>query len=135
MLDRCNPYVRVIRQISQVNDLHDVRLHIKEQPTYRRQYNMPTSPQVAAILVGGEDPSEVLPRDIIVETNSGQLLNVPDTACLYDPLQYPLLLPYGSFGWDLTIFSDNARRISCRAYYAYMLHVTVIYFELVNSQT
>ncbi|XP_026433135.1 uncharacterized protein LOC113330554 [Papaver somniferum] len=123
MLDRYNPYVRVIRQISQGTNLHDVRLHIKEQPTFRRTYNMPTSPQVASVLVGGEEPSEVLPRDIIVQTNSGNLLKVPDTACFYDPLQYPLLHPYGSFGWDLTIFSDNSRRISCRAYYAYMLQI------------
>ncbi|XP_026419749.1 uncharacterized protein LOC113315708 [Papaver somniferum] len=123
MLDRYNPYVRVICQIAQGNELHNVRLHIKEQPTYHRQYNMPTSPQVPAILVGGEEPSEVLPRDIIVETNSGQLLNVPDMTCFYDPLQYPLLLHYGSFGWDLTIFSNNTRRISCRAYYAYMLQI------------
>ncbi|XP_026459925.1 uncharacterized protein LOC113360655 [Papaver somniferum] len=109
--------------ISQGTDFQDVRLHIKEQTTFLRTYNMPTSPQVAAVLVGGEEPSEVLPRDIIVETNSGKLLNVPDTACFYDPLQYPLLHPYGSFGWDLTIFGDNAKRISCRAYYAYMLQI------------
>ena len=31
------------------------------------------------------------PRDILVQSTSGQLMNVLDTAGYYDPLQYPLL--------------------------------------------
>ncbi|KAL7246703.1 hypothetical protein ACSBR2_001750 [Camellia fascicularis] len=37
-------------------------------------------------------------RDIIVQLTSGHLLNIPNTAGYYDPLQYPLLLPNGSYG-------------------------------------
>ncbi|PIA38864.1 hypothetical protein AQUCO_02700218v1 [Aquilegia coerulea] len=93
ILDTHNPYVQVLRQISQHEQMQNIRLHIKELPPYERQYNMPTSSQVAAILV--------------------------DTAGFYDPLQYPLLHPHGNFGWDLNVFNNYFQSVSCRAYYSY----------------
>ncbi|KAF8370126.1 hypothetical protein HHK36_031821 [Tetracentron sinense] len=60
-------------------------------------------------------------RDIIVQTRTGHLQNVADTAGYYDPLQYPLLLPYGTHGWDIDVYNERQRRVSCRSYYAYML--------------
>ncbi|KAF8391388.1 hypothetical protein HHK36_023692 [Tetracentron sinense] len=62
-------------------------------------------------------------RDIIVQTRTGHLQNVADTAGYYDPLQYPLLLPYGTHGWDIDVYNERQRRISCRSYYAYMLQI------------
>ncbi|KAF5199270.1 hypothetical protein FRX31_011143, partial [Thalictrum thalictroides] len=121
VLDTYNPYVQVLRQISQHEHMQNIRLHIKELPPSERQYHMPTSSQVAAILVGEEDPIERNDRDIIVQTTGGHLLNVPDTVGFYDPLQYPLLHPHGNFGWDLNVFNNYFRTISCRAYYSYLL--------------
>lgn len=45
----------------------------------------------------------------------------------YDPLQYPVLLPYWSYGWDINSHSDSGRRFTCRDYYAYMLQVNTTY--------
>lgn len=62
-------------------------------------------------------------RDIVVQTLSGRLWNVQDSLEFFDPLQYPLLLPYGTYGWDINIHDDNGRDISCCNYYSYILHV------------
>lgn len=77
--------------------------------------------QVAAILVDCDVSGIPNGRDIIVETIGGYLIKVHDVAGYCDPLQYPLLLPYGSYGWDENSHSNNRRRVTCRDYYAYML--------------
>ncbi|PIA37966.1 LOW QUALITY PROTEIN: hypothetical protein AQUCO_02900072v1 [Aquilegia coerulea] len=123
ILDTYNPYVQVLRQISQHEQMQNIRLHIKELPPNERQYNMPTSSQVAAILVGEEDPIDKNDRDIIVQMPNGDLLNVPDTAGFYDPLQYHLLHPHGNFGWDLNVFDNYFYSVTCRAYYSYLLQI------------
>ncbi|KAF5187278.1 hypothetical protein FRX31_023135 [Thalictrum thalictroides] len=123
ILDNCNPFVQVFRQISQRHDRDTIRLHLKESTSGRRQYDLPTSSQVAAILVGAEEPSDRNERDIIVQTRTGNLYNIADTAGFYDPLQYPLLHPYGNFGWDLNLFRDGPQRISTRAFYSYMFQI------------
>ncbi|KAL7175402.1 hypothetical protein ACSBR2_029073 [Camellia fascicularis] len=87
-------------------------LHIKEQPRNRPQYNLPTAPEVVVVLVGGEEARNLRPRDIIVQSTSGHLLNIPDIVGYYDPLQYPLLLPYGSYGWDANSRSNDCRKVT-----------------------
>ncbi|XP_028053298.1 uncharacterized protein LOC114257721 [Camellia sinensis] len=94
ILNAHNPFVHTFRQLAQRPDIHECRLQIKEQPRNRPQYNLPTAPEVAAVLVGGEEAGNLRPRDIIVQSTSGHLLNIPDITGYYDPLQYPLLLPY-----------------------------------------
>ncbi|KAL0448592.1 UNVERIFIED_CONTAM: hypothetical protein Slati_1415600, partial [Sesamum latifolium] len=41
----------------------------------------------------------------------------------YDPLQYPLLFPYGTYGWDSDYRTSNGTRVTCCDYYAYMLQI------------
>ncbi|XP_028125521.1 uncharacterized protein LOC114322422 [Camellia sinensis] len=96
ILNTHNPFVHTFRQLAQRLDIHECRLQIKEQPRNRPQYNLPTAPEVAAVLVGGEEAGNLKPRDIIVQSTSGHLLNISDIVGYYDPLQYPLLLPYGN---------------------------------------
>ena len=74
------------------------------------------------IMVGNEK-SIINGRDIVVQTVSGQLIRVPETHGCYDPLQYPLLLPYGNNGWDLNSRNENGTPVTCREYYAYLLQV------------
>nr|XP_011465780.1 PREDICTED: uncharacterized protein LOC101307898 [Fragaria vesca subsp. vesca] len=73
--------------------------------------------------IGADDTGDIRGRDIKIETREGQLLNVSDCAGYYDPLQYPLLLPYGTYGWDINSRSSNGRPMTCRAYYAYVLQI------------
>ncbi|KAF8393421.1 hypothetical protein HHK36_021665 [Tetracentron sinense] len=124
ILDAHNPFVNIFRSLAQRPDLQTCRLLIRaEISRNRHQYNLPTVSQVAAILsdVGNNEGRQA--RDIIVQTRTGHLQNVADTAGYYDPLQYPLLLPYGTHGWDIDVYNERQQRVSCRSYYAYMLQI------------
>ncbi|KAL0404003.1 UNVERIFIED_CONTAM: hypothetical protein Sradi_2041100, partial [Sesamum radiatum] len=98
ILDAHNPFVKIFRQLARRTDIHDCRLLIRDRPSTHLQYTLPTASQVAAILVGGEELTESSDRDIIVQTVGGELINIKDYAGYYDPLQYPLFLPYGTYG-------------------------------------
>uniref|UniRef100_A0A803N7J8 ATP-dependent DNA helicase n=1 Tax=Chenopodium quinoa TaxID=63459 RepID=A0A803N7J8_CHEQI len=123
ILDQCNPFVHNLRSLAQQENVQDCALRINEQPSDRPQYCLPTASQVAAMIVGGEEVANLNPRDILVQSTSGQLMTVLDTAGYYDPLQYPLLFPYGSYGWSINSLDNNGRTIPCRAFYAYIIQV------------
>ncbi|KAF7815403.1 uncharacterized protein G2W53_029372 [Senna tora] len=125
ILDVHNPFVHRFRQLAQEPNIENCQLIIHEQPRNRPQYNLPTASEVAAIIVVGEEAGQLNGRDIVVQCNSGHLMNVPDTAGYYDPLQYPLLLPCGTYGWDVNTQNGAASRtkVTCRDYYSYMLQI------------
>ena len=85
---------------------------------------------MAAIIVGGEEVGSLSGREILVQTFSGNLINVQDTAGYYDPLQYPILFPFGTYGWDINTRGANRNKVSCRDYYAYIFQVTVLLFSI-----
>ncbi|OWZ06009.1 LOW QUALITY PROTEIN: Helitron helicase [Phytophthora megakarya] len=66
--------------------------------------------------------------DIMLHPWQGGLERIFETRASYDPLQYPLLLPYGEPGWTLdlryTVTSDNPSigSNSLREYVSYLLH-------------
>ncbi|XP_070677722.1 uncharacterized protein [Malus domestica] len=133
MLNNHNPFVHTLRSLGQRQDLPNCKLILKEQPIDRRQYSLPSASQVAAIIIDGDDATIANGRDIVVETISGRLSHVRDYVGFYDPLQYPLLLPYGTYGWDVNSRDDGGRAITCCDYYAYMLQVctnNIIYFPI-----
>ncbi|KAF1883589.1 hypothetical protein Lal_00043252 [Lupinus albus] len=41
-------------------------------------------------------------------------------------MQYTILFPHGTNEWDTNTTSHNGRRITCREYYSYMLHIPFI---------
>lgn len=123
ILDAQNPFVRTFRQMAQRPDIQDCNLIIREQPPDRRQYNLPTASQVAAIVVGGDEAGLISGRDIVVQCIGGRLLNIQDIVGFYDPLQYPLLLPYGTYGWDVNSHNEDGTNCTCRDFYAYILQV------------
>ncbi|XP_068340932.1 uncharacterized protein [Pyrus communis] len=123
MLNNHNPFVHTLRSLGQRQDLPNCKLILKEQPIDRRQYSLPSASQVAAIIIDGDNATIANGRDIVVETISGRLSHVRDYVEFYDPLQYPLLLPYGTYGWDVNSRDDGGRAITCCDYYAYMLQI------------
>ncbi|KAL6143230.1 hypothetical protein ACLB2K_053925 [Fragaria x ananassa] len=122
ILNLYNPFVHQFRSLGQRQDIPNCRLIIKEQPSNQRQYSLPSASQVAAIIVGAGD-IDPKPRDLIIQTISGRLWNVKDSVGYYDPMQYPLLLTYGTYGWDINSHDENGREMSCCDYYAYMLQM------------
>ncbi|OMO66755.1 DNA helicase PIF1, ATP-dependent [Corchorus olitorius] len=123
ILDKYNPFVKMFRSLSRREDLHSCRLIIKDQPSNQPQYNSPTASQVAAIIDGGQDLAHLNGRQIMVETIAGRLLNVNDTVGYYDPLQYPLLFPCGTYGWDINRHDEFGNKLQCRQFYSYMLQI------------
>ncbi|XP_075654860.1 uncharacterized protein LOC142625034 [Castanea sativa] len=121
--DMHNPFVEKFRQLSRSPNLHQCKLLIKEQPLNQPQYCLPNASQVAAIIVGGEEAGHLSGREILVQTFGGNLINVQDTAGFYDPLQYPILFPFGTYGWDINTRDANRNKVSCRDYYAYIFQI------------
>nr|KYP37244.1 putative ATP-dependent helicase YHR031C family [Cajanus cajan] len=123
ILHQCNPFVHVFKQLALRSNVHECSLLIKERPDNQPQYHLPTASQVAAIIVGGDTESLSRGRDINLLSHDGNLVNIQETVGYYDPLQYPLLLPFGTYGWDFNIKDDKGQNISCREYYSYILQI------------
>ncbi|XP_021974709.1 uncharacterized protein LOC110869798 [Helianthus annuus] len=67
-----------------------------------RTYNLPSSTEVAALIVDDLDAS-VDRRDIVVETQSGMLKRISELHPSYLALQYPIFFPFGDDGYRIDI--------------------------------
>ncbi|KAI5447745.1 hypothetical protein KIW84_015260 [Lathyrus oleraceus] len=119
MLHQFNPFVIRFKQLSILPNISECSLILKERPSNHHQYNLPTAEQVAEIIVGCDVDSMDYGRDINVIRCDGNLKKVQEIKGYYDPLQYPVLFPFGTHGWDINTTNCNGRRVSCRAYYSY----------------
>lgn len=105
---------------------------IGRRSTDARTYSLPTTLEVAALIVGDLEPT-MGERDILVETKSGVLKRISELNPSYLPLQYPILFPYGVDGFREDIcFSTNvcqqhfARKVVAqREYFAFRIHLKV----------
>ncbi|KAG3195904.1 hypothetical protein PC128_g8081 [Phytophthora cactorum] len=107
-------------------DIVDVRSRLHENRSRPGTYNLPTVSEVGATMI--EDGNLDQPRDIILYAKDHRLFRLFETHATYDPLQYPLLLPYGELGWTYTdtydgdIVRRNKREMSLREHVAYRLY-------------
>lgn len=72
-------------------------LLISDRVKDARIYNIPQVSEVVALIVGDVDTTSK--RDIIVESQTGQLQRIDELHTSYLGLQYPLLFPYGKDGY------------------------------------
>ncbi|CAK8532696.1 unnamed protein product [Lathyrus sativus] len=107
MLHQFNSFVIRFRQLSQFPNIGECSLILKERPINHHQYNLPTAKQVAAIIIGGGSDYMEYGRDINVIRHDGNLKKVQETKGYYDLLQYPILFPFGTQGWDVNITNYN----------------------------
>ena len=132
MLDESNILVklfRIARDRFKEGDIHHLRLRlIGSRSTDGRDNNLPTSSEIAAIIVG-DIGVENEHRDVIVEYKDGGLKRINELHPSYMALQYPLLFPYGEDGFRLGILYRNVNGripntkdfVTMREYYAYRL--------------
>ncbi|XP_071740486.1 uncharacterized protein [Rutidosis leptorrhynchoides] len=110
ILDVCNPLVisyRMARDGFAENPHQRLRLRlIGRRKTDGRTYNLPTVSEVAGLIVGDID-SSFEARDIIVETQTGQLQRISELHPSYLSLQYPMLFPLGQDGYRRGIKHRN----------------------------
>ncbi|RZC20082.1 hypothetical protein D0Y65_006782 [Glycine soja] len=131
MLDEYNVHAKTFRMAR--DRLQDVQVNniklklIANREKHGRTYNVPTVPEVAALIVGDFDANSK--RDIILETQHGQLQRIHELHSSYLPLQYPLLFPYGENGYRPDILhssrSDGKKRkrnrLTMREWFSYRL--------------
>ncbi|XP_057718201.1 uncharacterized protein LOC130932800 [Arachis stenosperma] len=110
-------------RLAQRLDVQECSLVIRERPANQPQYSLPTASQVAAIIVGDDIETMVRGRNIKVQTHAGNLRRIQEFVGYYDPLQYPLLFPFGTHGWDINTRTQRGNKVSCRTYYSYMLQI------------
>ncbi|XP_035845744.1 uncharacterized protein LOC118492079 [Helianthus annuus] len=67
-----------------------------------RTYNLPSTNEIAALIVDDLDPS-IDRRDILIETESGMLQRISELHPSYLALQYPILFPFGDDGYRIDI--------------------------------
>ncbi|XP_057248190.1 uncharacterized protein LOC104903059 [Beta vulgaris subsp. vulgaris] len=116
ILNEHNPFIRTLRHLANRDDIQECKFVIKEQPPNQHNYSMPSASQVAVVVVGGDDIANLKKRDVMVESFTARLVSIKETAGYYDPLQYPRLFPYGSYGWDLNTRSLTGKKITCREF-------------------
>jgi len=101
MLDEHNTHAksfRMARDRLTQNEVHDIKLRlIANREKDGRIYNVPTIPEVVALIVGDVDTHSR--RNIIVKTHGGQLPRIDELHSSYLGLQNPLLFPYGEEGY------------------------------------
>ncbi|GMF61169.1 unnamed protein product [Phytophthora fragariaefolia] len=131
MMVECNPFAQQFLSFGQKvrEDLargmqgKDIRYVLHSKPSEPRTYNLPTVSEVGVAMVG--DGNLTRPRDLYVVAKDHSLLRLFETDERYDPLQYPLLFPYGDLGWTYTDVYANAakyrnkRKMSLREHVAY----------------
>ena len=95
-----NPYCRFFRTLSNISSLENHTIRIRSYIDLdQRVYNAPSVSQVAAIWTETDNCTEQKGRDIIVFNEAGGSHIVQYYFGCYDPLQYPLLFPFGDSGW------------------------------------
>ncbi|KAH1137286.1 hypothetical protein GYH30_027321, partial [Glycine max] len=131
MLDEYNVHAKTFRMAR--DRLQDVQVDniklklIANREKDGRTYNVPTVPEVATLIVGDFDANSK--RDIIIETQHGQLQRIHELHSIYLALQYPFLFPYGEDGYRLDILhssrSDGKKRkrnrLTMREWFSYRL--------------
>uniref|UniRef100_A0A1U7VMW3 Uncharacterized protein LOC104218829 n=1 Tax=Nicotiana sylvestris TaxID=4096 RepID=A0A1U7VMW3_NICSY len=120
--------IRIIRDQFQEDRTSNVRLRlIGKRCSDGRRYNLPTVSEVAALIIGDFEQTRS-DRDIIVESQSGQLQRINELNASYLGLQYPLLFPYGEDGYrediplnDIDDSTGGRKCVSTREYLSYKI--------------
>ena len=115
-ISHLNPYSIFFRRLEHIDPLNSVQIIIRSDVLLdQRVYNQPSTSQVAAIWSENDVLTKEISRDIVVHQISGHSEKVQWYFGCYDPLQYPLLFPYGESGWHYGIerVDKNQTKITC----------------------
>ncbi|CAE1318451.1 unnamed protein product [Acanthosepion pharaonis] len=124
MLHETNSYTRSLKFALQNNSSPSFSVGIvadrRPHGEHERRFNAPACNEVTAVIHGEEHNS----RDIVIRFRGGGLRRISEIYRSYDCLQYPLLFPYGSDGYNFKIpiyqASSDSMSTSKMVSYAYM---------------
>ncbi|XP_027166398.1 uncharacterized protein LOC113766402 [Coffea eugenioides] len=127
MLDEYNPLAKAFRMARdrfQESNYMSVRLRlIGTRSRDGRQYNLPTSSEVAALIVGDGEQARGN-RDIIVEEKTMGLKRITELHPSFMAMQYPIIFPYGEDGFRVNIprnVSPNPRKSNGNLFQQYIV--------------
>ena len=145
-----NPYARQYKNMGQIlqrerqiaaaihQPVQPVRMIIAKRPFQNRQYDNPTTAEIAAVYVGNDGaPPNPADRDLEIypaDNNADNTMKIKATSPNADPMTYPLLFFHGDFGWSVDIQRNavpNERqqgarrraRLTLNEFYAYRVAV------------
>ena len=115
MLHDHNHYIKTFRTAADIPRDKDtpalsVVIHEDKKPTneHARRFNTPVADEVAILM-----PNEpTAPRDIVIHQQDGILKHISELHHAYDPLQYPLLFPYGTDGYNIYITTRQGKKVT-----------------------
>ncbi|CAF1924320.1 unnamed protein product, partial [Brassica napus] len=127
MVDTNNCLAKVFRRVRdryEANSEEDFTISLISDKGKGKQYDLPQSSEVVGLIVG-EMSDTICERDIVVKFQSTNLTEIRDDHPLYMSLQYPLLFPYGEYGFNTEIplhleegSSRTRKFVSIRQFYA-----------------
>ncbi|XP_013745491.2 uncharacterized protein LOC106448109 [Brassica napus] len=130
MLDEHNPLAKTFRHARDrilSGDTVEFSVTLVNQKHRGRQYDLPTAGEIGGLYVG-DFTADSAGKDLVLEYKSSKLQRISDLHPLYMSLQYPLLFPYGEYGYDERIpyhTSENSKikreYMTMREYYAHQI--------------
>jgi len=107
MMYNINPYVEAFKMARDMMATKGAPMDLKlrliaSQTKDAIRYNVPTTDEVAALMVG--DGYEAIDkRDVVIAQQTGPCQRISELHVGYMALHYPLLFPYGEDGWHPNI--------------------------------
>ena len=130
MLDENNHLAKTFRHARDrllSGDAVEFSLTLVNQKHRGRQYDLPTAGEIGGLIIGDFN-SQMAGKDIVLEYKSAKLQRISDLHPLFMSLQYPLLFPYGEYGYDEKIPYDvsvnskiKREYMTMREYYAHQI--------------
>ncbi|XP_018461372.2 uncharacterized protein LOC108832383 [Raphanus sativus] len=129
MVDENNCLAKIFRQARDHYESigTECRITLLHDKGKGKEYDLPSTDEVAGLIVG-DMSSPVGERDIVVQFQSDTLQHIRDDHPLYMALQYPLLFPFGEYGYhpDIPLHletgtSRTRQYLTIRQYYASLL--------------
>uniref|UniRef100_A0A0D3E8D8 ATP-dependent DNA helicase n=1 Tax=Brassica oleracea var. oleracea TaxID=109376 RepID=A0A0D3E8D8_BRAOL len=126
MIDENNCLAKIFRRARDYYESNGTEFNIKllSDKGKGKEYDLPSTGEVAGLIVG-DMSSTIGVRDIVVQFQSDTLQQICDDHPLYMSLQYPLLFPYGKYGFHPEIplhletgTSKTRQFLTIRQYYA-----------------
>lgn len=120
MLQSCNNLVKTfvsLRDLIESGSIPEeaqlvIHAHERNLPGHARKYNLPESSEVAALIVGeqyGKLDILLRKRGQLNRNGHEELDTIRIGNRMYDPLCYPLLLPYGKHGWHSKLLHMDSK--------------------------
>ena len=103
----------------------NISIHADVRPggDHRGRYNLPGCSEISVLMP--EEVERKCKRRIVLsyreDPDEQNLRILDDTHRSYDPLQYPLLFPYGTDGWDINLRGDDDKKVTLKQWISYHL--------------